>query len=247
MTEREQRYYETPIALPAEIGERLLKPPTLEEELQQLNPEVQNYIAGIIAERDMYRREARTDLLTELPNRLGLHEWIDPLIENLMYEREGKGRREDSSKSLVLAVIDIDHFKSVNDSVGHKIGDEVLKWLSGEMRAQIRNEDMVARYGGEEFVIGFYGADTGIAMDRLEALRQHVETASKDKLGEWGIKDRPALTISLGLAEFDGACESYNDVFLRADAAVYAAKHDRNQALAYNPNDPDMAAKLREP
>lgn len=228
------------------FNERYYKAQIVQGEISALSPEAQQYIAELIAERDKYHREARIDMLTALPNRQSLHEWINPKIEGLLRKRQGAEQRQESASSLHLAVIDIDKFKLVNDGVGHKVGDEVLVWLAHEVRTQIRDDDMVARIGGEEFVIGFGGAEQEAAQERLEALRQHIQTASQPKLAEWGITDRDAITISLGLAEFDASCEAYEDVFMRADAALYAAKQDRNKVMVFNPNDPDIASKLRE-
>lgn len=216
------RYYQLEIALPAEI-------------------------ASLKEERDMYRREARTDLLTELPNRRGMQDWIDPRIESLMRQRESKEQRQETVKSLQLGVIDIDKFKDVNDRRGHKTGDLVLVWLAATVREKVRDTDLVARIGGEEFIVAYNNASSEVAQQRFDELREHIASASELMLEAWGIDDRDQLTVSGGLAEFDNYSEHYDDLFLKADAALYIAKQDRNRTVNYNPNNPDMATKVREP
>jgi diguanylate cyclase (GGDEF)-like protein len=240
--QRALRYYEKPIKAPVELEPET---PTIDQELERLSPEAQSYVESLKVERDQYLREARTDLLTELPNRRALHDWVNPQIESLRRRREGKELREEAVRSLELVVIDIDKFKAINDSRGHKIGDQVLSWLAGQLRQQVRDMDMVARIGGEEFVVALAGAGLETAQQRAEEWRQSIAAASREKLPEWGIEDRSELTISLGLAEFDHVCEDYDDVFMRADAALYVAKQTRNAVARYNPNDPSMQDKLR--
>lgn len=247
MSERESghRYYEQSIALPAEIAERLLPPPTLAEQIQSLSPELQEHYAALESERDKYRREARVDLLTDLPNRLALGEWTGPMIESLQRQSERKEERHEVATSLELGILDLDHFKQVNDLAGHDTGDKVLAWFGAEIKQFVRESDMVARVGGEEFVVAFNGAGMDMAAKRLDELRCHISEASRPKLAEWGISDREALTVSGGLAGFDSSCQNYDGLFLKADAALYAAKSERNQVVSFNPNDPGMAAKVR--
>ncbi|HSX14662.1 MAG TPA: GGDEF domain-containing protein [Candidatus Saccharimonadales bacterium] len=238
-----QRYYEQAIALPAELGE-VISPKTVEQELAGLSPKAKQYVYELELERETYHREARTDLLTELPNRRALAEWVEPIIESIQRQRQHREHRSENPPGLTLAVIDIDHFKAVNDQAGHKAGDVILKWLAHFLSDQVRAGDMVARIGGEEFVIGYAGSGSAIT-ERINGLHQGLVEASADQLVTWGVSDREALTVSIGLAEFDQTCETYDDLFLKADAALYSAKVQRNQVVAYNPNDPDMASKVR--
>lgn len=227
-----KRYYEQTIAIPAELA--------------NLSPAAREHVKNLETERDLYKKEARTDPLTELANRKAWHEWIDPKIDSLQRRRQGGELRRDTVDSLFVAVIDIDKFKLVNDLAGHGAGDEVLKWLAAEIRGQIRVSDVVARIGGEEFAVGLSGVDKETAFNRIEDLRHQIEAASPEKLAEWGITDRKAVTISAGLAEYDQGCADYNDVFLRSDAALYIAKQDRNKVVEYSPSDAEMTAKVRE-
>jgi len=231
------RYYEQQIAIPAELA--------------TLSKAAQEHVESLRTERDLYKKEARTDPLTDLPNRKALSEWVEPVIEARLRQRQGVEQRQGATGSLFIGVVDLDHFKKINDGPGHDVGDSVLVWLAAQMHSSISDRDIVARVGGggcgEEFVVGLNGVDRETALERLDDLRAQIESASQPKLAEWGITDREALTASIGLAEFDGSCTSYNDVFLRADAALYSAKEERNQVAAFNPNNPDMASKVREP
>ena len=157
---------------------------------------------------------AQTDPLTQLLNRRAL-------AENMTAEME-RALRYDAS--LALLMIDLDHFKQVNDTHGHLIGDDVLRDMAALLKELVRGHDLVARYGGEEFVILLPETDAAGA----EAFAERVRAAVKarpfaTRPGE------PALTLtaSIGVATFPAArIESVEDLFARADAALYRAKAD---------------------
>jgi two-component system, cell cycle response regulator len=157
---------------------------------------------------------AQTDPLTQLLNRRAL-------AENITAEME-RALRYDSS--LALLMIDLDHFKQVNDTYGHLIGDDVLRDLASLLRDLVRGNDVVARYGGEEFVILLPETDDAGADGFAERVRAAVkEKAFASRPGEQAI----ALTASIGVATFPAArIESVEDLFARADAALYRAKAD---------------------
>lgn len=117
-------------------------------------------------------------------------------------------------KPLALMVIDIDHFKKINDTRGHKIGDQVLELVAGAMQRFFGSDDVVVRMGGEEFVVILPNASLGQAYDRAEELRSSIESL------------RPCsvpVTVSVGVAVLVGH-ERYEDLFSRADAAMYRSK-----------------------
>lgn len=132
------------------------------------------------------------------------------------------GRRGAQARSSWwLGEIDIDHFKRVNDSHGHLIGDEVLLLLSRLMRNSFRCHDRLYRFGGEEFVVLMRCADADTAVRVFERLRHKVERYAFPQVG--------SITVSIGLAELK-AGDAPSDAFERADKAVYYAKeHGRNQ------------------
>jgi diguanylate cyclase (GGDEF)-like protein len=137
------------------------------------------------------------------------------------------GERRDavSHGTYWLAMIDIDHFKRVNDNFGHLIGDEVLLLLARLMRTHFRFHDQLYRFGGEEFVVLMRCHDEAEARTVLERLRLACEEHAFPQVG--------TITISLGFSEIRNG-DSPSDAFARADRAVYYAKeHGRNQVRSY--------------
>jgi diguanylate cyclase (GGDEF)-like protein len=124
-----------------------------------------------------------------------------------------------------LAVLDIDHFKRVNDTFGHVFGDEVLLLLAGLMRTTFRSEDALFRFGGEEFAVLLAATDESGAQTALERFRHAVEVHPFPQVG--------SVTVSLGYCEVLEK-EDAMSTFERADAALYFAKqHGRNQVQNY--------------
>lgn len=131
------------------------------------------------------------------------------------------GRRHRGRCRHWLGVIDIDHFKRVNDSFGHLIGDEVLLLMSRLMRSSFRFDDRLYRFGGEEFVVLMRCADGDAAAQAFERLRGNVERHPFPQVGH--------ITVSIGFTELKPG-DTPSGAFERADKAVYFAKgHGRNQ------------------
>jgi len=154
------------------------------------------------------RERAMTDLLTQLPNR-------EAWQERLSFEFNRWKRYQ---YPLAVGVLDIDLFKRVNDSYGHKAGDRVLQLVAKEVMDRLRNTDFVARFGGEEFVLLFpetLAADAQIVMDKL---RSHISALPFHFGGE-----PVTITFSAGLAAFAPG-DTEESVFERADRALYVAK-----------------------
>ena len=152
------------------------------------------------------KRTGLTDNLTALPNRRSFDEQLAAEFEIA----RTRGRE------LALLVIDIDHFKRLNDTRGHAEGDRALRALAAILRAHLRKPDVAYRYGGEEFVVMMPGASADAALALAEQLRERVaaETAHDH-----------ALTISVGVAAVaDRRATSAEELFRDADAALYAAK-----------------------
>lgn len=153
--------------------------------------------------------ESLLKMLSELPNQA--------LLEHASDDR----RHEAAPPHHMLAVIDIDHFKSVNDRFGHLIGDEVLLLLSRLMRGSFRFHDLLYRFGGEEFVVLMRCDDAAHASEALERLRVNTERYVFPQVGH--------ITISIGYTEVRVG-DSPSSAFERADKAIYHAKsHGRNQ------------------
>ena len=125
------------------------------------------------------------------------------------------------SDKVALLMIDIDHFKSVNDLFGHAKGDEVLRGFANELRRQARATDVVTRYGGEEFVMLMYGAGLEEAVAAAERLRSAVAATPFQPFP--GVMHR--VTVSIGVATADLREADAEDLLRRADKAMYIAKH----------------------
>jgi diguanylate cyclase (GGDEF)-like protein len=125
---------------------------------------------------------------------------------------------------LSMALIDIDHFKVVNDTYGHLVGDKVLRALAEAFREQLRDYDLAGRFGGEEFVLLLPQTDEADALSIAERLRMHVAGMSIPIDND----DRPGvcvtLTVSVGVASLDAAGSELTDLLAAADAALYYAK-----------------------
>jgi diguanylate cyclase len=162
------------------------------------------------------RERAMTDFLTQLPNR-------EAWQERLMFEFN---RWQRYQKPLTVAVIDIDLFKKVNDSYGHKAGDRVLQLVSRELRTRLRATDFIARYGGEEFVLLLPETTVEAARAVIDKLRNRVAGLPFHFGGE-----PVSVTFSAGATEFREG-DSVESGFDRADRALYQAKDaGRNQTV----------------
>ncbi len=168
------------------------------------------------------------DTLTELLNRKTFDSafWRAAQAQEAPVEEGQTERRGQSEQANYwLAMIDIDHFKSVNDNYGHLIGDEVLLLLARHMRTSFRFLDQLYRFGGEEFVILMRCADHAAATGALERFRTQIAAHDFPQVGH--------ITISIGFTPLRDN-DTPSGAFDRADKAVYYAKgHGRNQVCSY--------------
>lgn len=153
---------------------------------------------------------AHTDALTFLPNRR-------QIIKDLQNEVNFSDRY---GMPLSISMLDIDHFKQINDTYGHTVGDDVLRNLAVELREHIRYPDTIGRYGGEEFLIVLPHSTLQAAADQAERLCQLVRSL-RIKSGEQGI----GITVSIGVAQYRIHKEDWEAVLNRADTALYQAKN----------------------
>lgn len=169
------------------------------------------------------------DSLTELLNRKSFDGafFRAALDQNSIANDDDPERRAHKiAASYWLAVIDIDHFKRVNDNFGHLIGDEVLLLIAGLMRTNFRFHDQIYRFGGEEFVVLMRCADHTDAANALERFRQKVENFSFPQVG--------MIRVSVGFSTLRSN-DTPGTAFDRADKAVYYAKaNGRNQVCSYS-------------
>ena len=164
-------------------------------------------LKAVIAQAD---EVANTDALTFLPNR---RQMIGDLQREVIL-----ADRYDTP--LAISMLDIDHFKIINDTYGHPVGDEVLQRLAGELRQRIRQPDTIGRYGGEEFLVILPHSTLQAAIEQAERLCRHVRSLLI-KSNEVGI----SLTISIGIAQYKIHKEDWQTFLSRADAALYRAKN----------------------
>lgn len=172
------------------------------EDLKQLHRELEKS-----------QQEAQTDALTQLINRRGLEKRLE--LERI------RARQNDTSFSLIL--IDIDHFKRVNDSFGHLVGDSLLRSIAKMLKTHLRKNDIAARYGGEEFLLLL--PETGIS--GAEAVGQKIRKTLASK--EWKIKESGKnmgkITVSMGIALYK-LNEPEESLIKRVDDALYLAKNN---------------------
>ncbi|PWK50841.1 GGDEF domain-containing protein [Pleionea mediterranea] len=157
---------------------------------------------------------SQQDPLTLLPNRAAFNKAIDTEISRAYRHKHG----------MCMLVVDIDHFKSINDTYGHLAGDQVLQQVARSLESSVRKEDMVFRYGGEEFVILLNATNLPNARLTAERIRMELEAKSMK-----GLEVNLSVTASVGVSEWQDG-EQANTLFHRADQALYSAKQSgRNQ------------------
>ncbi|MCP5196929.1 MAG: GGDEF domain-containing protein [Gammaproteobacteria bacterium] len=172
------------------------------------------------------------DRLTGLLNRKTFDERLINILLNsrrtdltLDMLRSKERRQPDVGNCYWLAILDIDHFKRINDTFGHLYGDEVLLLMANLMRKSFRRSDLLFRYGGEEFVVVLKTAEMDNTLSILERFRCTVESYSFPQVGQ--------VTVSMGFSQI-GVTEMPNMVIERADRALYYAKgNGRNQIHCY--------------
>ena len=180
---------------------------------EQTVGEFQTRLARLETQLDHTRREAAVDPLTNVPNRRtferACRDWLQP------------GRH-----GFVLAMADVDDFKTINDRHGHAVGDKLLVSVAETLARSVRADDMVARVGGDEFAVLAGGLTLGQAEKRLAAIGRMVQNATR-----LVVPDGTAPTISIGLAEYS-AGDTFDSLRQRADAALYEAKRNGKGRLA---------------
>ena len=189
-------------------------------------------LLGLFVERELrqiereqqWKMRALTDPLTGLPNRRG-------------FERGVEGLRTPDTQSALMA-IDLDHFKTVNDTYGHGAGDYVLQKVSMVLRSSLRNRDLLSRLGGEELAVLLPEADRALAQLIGERLRRAIDEMEI----LWEGKSIH-VTASFGIAIAPGTLPMV-ELFERADAALYSAKHSGRNRVVFAGDEPLMAENL---
>lgn len=186
-----------------EVAERLQM---LVAKVESMEQEARNFHEHL----EVQRQKALIDALTGLPNRAAWAERLE--LEVARWQRYGG--------ELLMAVLDVDLFKRINDDYGHLAGDKVLKLIATELARRLRKTDFIARFGGEEFVVLLPSTPLEGGQQLMDSLRLAIEACPFHFKGE-----RVTITISIGLCAFTEK-ETAESVFERADQALYKAKRD---------------------
>jgi diguanylate cyclase (GGDEF)-like protein len=187
------------------------------ERLAAADREKSELLSALRQQAEALARLASEDSLTGLPNRRAFDERLARAFERARREHE----------PLAVAFADIDHFKRINDTCSHAVGDEVLRHLAHILRRHASSDVFVARYGGEEFALLFTGPAQGDAHARCERLRYEVE-----RMDLTSIAPGLCVTLSLGVAHDDGHHLHHEKLLSAADEKLYEAKRaGRNKVV----------------
>lgn len=178
---------------------------SLAERVAHMEQEAQGYREHL----EEQRQKALVDPLTGLPNRAAWSERLDHEVKQ--WQQHGN--------TLLLAMLDLDHFKRINDNYGHLAGDKVLKIIASVLRKRLRGTDFIARFGGEEFVLLMPSTVPAAGLKLLESLRASIEACPFHFKGE-----PVTITVSVGMSAFRPG-EHSDQVLKRADQALYRAKN----------------------
>ncbi|POF38739.1 hypothetical protein B0D71_29525 [Pseudomonas laurylsulfativorans] len=178
---------------------------SLAERVAHMEQEAQGYRDHL----EEQRQKALVDPLTGLPNRAAWSERLDHEVKQ--WQQHGN--------TLLLAMLDLDHFKRINDNYGHLAGDKVLKIIASVLRKRLRGTDFIARFGGEEFVLLMPSTVPSAGLKLLESLRASIEACPFHFKGE-----PVTITVSIGMSAFRPG-EHSDQVLKRADQALYRAKN----------------------
>jgi diguanylate cyclase len=207
-----------------ELADRLLTETRRMQEtnraLEQKLEASRDDIASLQRDLDDVRRESLLDPLTKIANRKSFDEGMEAAI----------AEAAENDAPLCLMIIDIDHFKTFNDTYGHQTGDQVLRLVAMTLKSNIKGKDLAARYGGEEFVAILPSTDMEGAVIVAENIRRAIQAkellkrSTNEKLGR--------ITASFGVAAYQPG-DTASALIERADRCLYAAKHaGRNRVVS---------------
>jgi diguanylate cyclase (GGDEF)-like protein len=195
----------------------------LGQAFNQMTTWLNSYYADVTNYRDMLERLAYYDDLTGLANRTLLRDHIELALA------QAKRRRN----SVALLFLDLDRFKNVNDTLGHSVGDQLIRQVAERLRQEVRGGDSVARMGGDEFVVVLNDMSRDVNQVRAEAksVAEHIGIALMlpFQLGQHEI----ATSFSIGIALYPHDTESYEELIQFADTAMYVAKENGRNTFRF--------------
>jgi len=190
-----------------------------------------SHVISIRRHRRQLAHLANTDSLTGLPNRRHSYSLGKAAFE----------KAQEENRQLTVAVVDLDHFKSINDRFGHAGGDKVLQEFARVCRESIRSGDILGRWGGEEFLIVMPGASLEVALVALERLRTLALRIEIPSMGN-GLQ----VCLSAGLAGLEPNIKTLDELIARGDAALYRAKKEgRDLVRIADETHPDFTSGVR--
>jgi diguanylate cyclase (GGDEF)-like protein len=172
----------------------------------------------IVRQRNLLIEQSIKDGLTGLFNRTYIIKRASDML----------GQAERHQYEISVLILDVDHFKSVNDTHGHQTGDVVLVAIAKAFQASVRAEDVVGRYGGEEFIILLGHCDLASGVNKAQAVRETIEQLKPAGLD---------ITVSVGISSLNGEKKNLDQLIAEADSALYQAKHEgRNRVVRFVPS-----------
>jgi diguanylate cyclase (GGDEF)-like protein len=167
----------------------------------------------LLVKNTLMEKLTKTDSLTGMYNQISFHQFLDELLAH----------HAQFHFSIQMAILDLDNFKQVNDTYGHRAGDDVLKQISELIKNEITPDDFAARYGGEEFIILFVGKPKKKTVRLVEEIRKKIESIP------FRVLEGQCVTVSIGLQEYE-ANTGKESFFEKADSLLYDAKRNgKNQ------------------
>jgi diguanylate cyclase (GGDEF)-like protein len=188
----------------------------LQHELEKESRNIQRYAAELAKANRRLKSMANTDILTGLPNRRYA-------LTRLEQEWATAQR---CKRPMSVLMLDLDHFKSVNDTFGHDVGDQVLTHAAKLMKEASRTSDIVCRLGGEEFLVIAPNTDDTTALSLAERIRSSIEKNQYEELA-----GHQPVTVSIGVAGSVGAEPGWNELMKLSDQALYSVKHSSRNSV----------------
>jgi diguanylate cyclase (GGDEF)-like protein len=220
---RDESQFEELTQLYNDLGKIQRKLAQRNAELEALRAKLESKQSDLITANAKLDALATMDGLTGIGNRRTFQAWIEAEC----------ARSSRYLTPLALIMLDVDRFKSLNDSFGHQAGDEVLRMLGRVLASSARSTDLVARYGGEEFAVILVNSDVAAAREAAERLRKQIE------MQKWPHR---AVTVSIGIASWGSGVDSATELINQADKALYFSKeHGRNRSTHYLDFNPGVA------